>query len=472
MKRTVFLVLISTVLLIGVNAQKRWTLQECIQYALDNNIQIKRQELQTEIAKNDYHQSKMQRLPDLNGTASHNWNFGRNIDRFTNEILTTNVVSDNFAIQSNMVLFSGFQILNSIEQNKYILEKSLKDLEKAKNDISLQIATVFLQILFNEEALEIAKSQLEVTSMQLDKTKRLVDAGNKPKGDLLQMQTQEANEKYNLTAAKNNLQISYLTLIQLLELDSAENFGIQQPDSIMFTNENILSSVNDIYNEAVNKLPEIKSAEYALESSKKGLELARGDYYPKLTLSGAYYTGYSDARQKTVSTTQTPTTIGLVNNDPSMPVIADIINIETGNYPFFEQLKDNNSKAVSIGASIPIFNRFQTKKNVSNAKLRMTDANYNLEQTKKNLYKEVQTAHADASSAYERYNSASEAVISNEESFKYIQQKFDVGLISIFDYNLAKNDLLKAKSNHLQAKYEYIFKIKVLDFYRGLPIQL
>jgi outer membrane protein len=142
------------------------------------------------------------------------------------------------------------------------------------------------------------------------------------------------------------------------------------------------------------------------------------------------------------------------------------------NYPFFEQLKDNNSKVVSLGLSIPIFTRFQTKANVSRAKIQVFDAKYNVEESKKNLYQEIQKAHADATAAFERYNSAQGAVASNEESFKYIQQKFDVGLVSSLDYNLAKNELIKSKSNYIQAKYEYIFKLKVIDFYKGIPIQL
>jgi outer membrane protein len=472
MKRITGILIIVFAFISFVNGQKQWTLEECIKYALENNIQIKRQELQTKIAKNDYKQSEMQRLPDLNGNVSHNWNFGRNVDQFTNEIQTSNVMSDNFAIQSSVTLFSGFQIKNSIEQNKYLYEKSLKDLDKAKNDISLQIATIYLQILFNNEALEIAQSQLDVTKLQLEKTKRLYDVGNKPKGDYLQMQTQEASEKYNVITAKNNLAISYLTLKQILEMDTVSDFVIYRPDSINVTNVNILTSIDDTYDTALSNLPEIKSAELNLKSSEKGLDIARGEYYPKISLSASYFTGYSNARQKLISSSPGSQTIGYVNNDPSLPVLTDIMNIEMGTYPFFEQLKDNNSKAISFGLSIPIFNRFQTRKNVNNAKIRVLDSKYNVDQSKKTLFREIQTAHTEATAAFERFNASNEAVISNTESFKYIQQKYDVGMVSIVDYNIAKNDLIKAKSNFIQAKYEYVFKLKVLDFYKGLPIIL
>ena len=453
-------------------AQKAWTLQECIIYALDNNIQIKRQELQSELAKNNYNQSRYQVLPNLNAGGSHNWNFGRNVDRYTNEITNTTVVSDNVSIQSSVTLFSGFQILNTIQQNRYLMEKSLQDYSKAKNDMCLQIATVFLQILFSEEALTIAESQLEVTSLQVEKTKKLVDVGNKAKGELMQIQAQEASEKYNVITARNNLKIANLTLAQLLELKNDNDFKISRPDSIHFDYKNVVATVDDIYKEAEAKLPEIKTTEYDQKISETALAIARGQRSPTLTLSGSYGSGYSNARQRTDSLGNTISTVGYVNGDLNMPVLFPTQIPYSGKYPFFSQLKDNAYKTLSISLSVPIFNNFVVNKNINNANIRLKDASYGLEQSKKNLYKEIQTAHADAQAAIEKYNAANEAIAYNEESFKYTQQKFDVGLVSSVDYNVAKNSLTKAKSDLIQAKYEYIFKIKVLDFYRGIAITL
>ncbi|HEY4785125.1 MAG TPA: TolC family protein [Bacteroidales bacterium] len=475
MKMKKILFVISVIACLFTNnsqAQKSWTLEECIRYALDNNIQIKRQELQSETMRNNYQQSKFQTLPNLNAGAGHNWNLGRSVDRYTNEITNTTVMSDNFYIQSSVTLFSGFQTINTIQQNKYILEKSLQDYEKAKNDISLQIATAFLQILFSEEALNIAQNQLDVTSLQLEKTQRLVEVGSKAKGDLLQIQAQQANEKYNVVNAKNNLKIANLTLAQLLELKTADDFKISRPDSVKIEYSNVLATVDDIYKEAESKLPQIKSAEYDQRSNEYGLAVARGQRYPKITMTGSYGTGYSDARQKTIGLTPSRTTVGYVNGDANLPVYYDALVPESGNYPFAEQLKDNASKSLSFSLSVPIFNNFQTNYYISNSKIKVKDSEYNLEQSKKGLYADIQKAHADALAALERYNSANEAVVSNEESFKYTQQKYDVGLVSSVDYNVAKNDLTKAKSDLIQAKYEYIFKIKVLDFYRGQPITL
>jgi outer membrane protein len=471
MKRFFFVIVMICFAIHPGKAQKYWTLEECIRYALDNNIQIKRQELQSEISRNSYRQSRYQILPDLNAVGTHEWDFGRNVDAITNEITNTTVAYDAFYLTSSVTLFGGFQIRNTIEQNKYIVQKNLQDIEQTKNDISLQVATVFLQILFNEEALSIAESQLDVTALQLEKTKKLVDVGNKARGELLQIQAQEASERYNMVTAKNNVKVSYLTLAQLLELKNADDFRIQRPDSVTLDFKNVLATVDDIYKEGEVKLPQIKSAEYDQMASEKALSIARGKQYPTLTLSGTYGTGYSNANKKTVGIDTSEYTIGYVEGSHT-PVLTQATSIVTGKYPFWSQLKDNRYKTVEFTLSVPIFNNFQARTNISNAELKLKDALYSMEQTKKSLYKEIQKAHTDAIAALEKYNSANEAVISNEESFKYTQQKFDVGMVSSVDYNVAKNSLTQAKSNLLQAKYEYLFKVKVLDFYRGIPLAI
>ena len=451
---------------------KEWTLSDCINYALDNNIQIKRFGLQTDIATNNYVQSWVQMAPSLNSGAAHNLNYGRNIDKFTNQITNTNITSDNFYVQGAVNLFSGFQVINSIQQNRYLLNASLQDYERAKNDISIQIATVFLQVLQGQEALDVAQKQFEVTHLQLERVQKLVEVGNKAKGDMLEMQAQEANDKYNITVANNNLHIAYLTLAQLLELKYVEDFKIKRPDSVSVANTNVLSSVDDIYKDAEARLPQIKSAENQLRSYEKSLAVTRGQLYPTLTLTGTLGTGYSNARQRATSEMQTNTTVIGYVDGTNQQVINQSTTPVFGNYPFMSQLKDNRSTTVALNLNIPLFNQLQVQKNIRNAKVRTIDADYNLQQTKKSLYQEIQKAHADAVAAFEQFNSANEAVIENEELFKYNQQKFDVGMISSVDFNIVKNTLTKAQSDLIQAKYLYIFKVKVLDFYRGVQIVL
>jgi outer membrane protein len=443
MKRTIVALFLFALAAISLFAQKQWTLQECIQYAMDNNLQVKRQELQSQVNQKDYTQSKFNRLPEIYGEATNTWNSGRSFDNLSGSIVS-NYMSTNFEISGSALLFGGFQVKNTIEQNRYILEKSLQDYQKTKNDISLQIATAYLQILFNQEALYIAQSQFDVVKLQAEKTKKLVDAGSKSRGELLQMQAQQANENYNVVNAQNNLNISNLTLIQLLELKDTSNFSIFVPDSIKIEGMALTTSIQDVYQTAESSMPEVKSAEMALHSTEQSLQISKSGYSPQLYLYAGYSTGYLNTLKK-------------ANN---------------ANYPFIDQLTDNNNKYVSLYLKVPIFSKMENHTNVSKSRLKILDAQYYLEQTKKNLYQEIQKAHADALAAFERFNSAKDAVTYNEEAFKYIEQKYNLGVVGSVDYNASKNDLIKSKSNLLQAKFEYIFKLKVLDFYKGIPLVL
>lgn len=421
-----------------VDAQKIWSLEDCINYAHENNIQLKRQKLYAEVSENNYKQSKSEVLPNLNAGGGYGLNYGHSLDITTYEYVDENTKSGNLYTRSSVPLFKGLQNYNTIRQNEFNLQKNLEDVEKAKNDITLNIATAYLQILFSMELLDVAESQLEVTSQQIEKTEKLVDVGNVAKSQLLDIKAQAASEQVSLINAENNLKIAYLSLTQLLDLDSTEGFIILKPAYLNVDTITILESVEEVYMEAVVSLPQIKSAEYQLKSSEYSFEIAKGYRYPSLDLNAGFSTFFSSTLPLDYST----------------------------------QLENNISTDISIGLSIPIFNRFTTKYAIQNAKINVLDSRFFLELEKQNLYKEIQQAHADAIGALEKYNASKEAVAFNEESFNYTAQKFEVGLISSVDYNVAKNNLFIAKSNMLQAKYEYIFKTKILDFYIGEPIVL
>lgn len=429
------------------SAQKVWTLEECIRHAQENNIQIKRQELMTEVSKNDHFQSKMNLLPDLGAGWNHQFGSGRTLS--TDSIyrwVNTNVQEGSMGIQSEMNLFRGFRDMNAISKSKFDLKKSLADLDKAKNDISMNIAAGYLQVLLDEELYQVAKSQVELTQLQVERNKKLVEVGNVARGNLLEMQAQLAREQVNLTNAQNSQTIDYLTLTQMLELDSVGDFKIYHPENLTIDESVPLQSVQDIYAAAEANMPEVKSSEYELESRKKDLAIQKGALSPSLSLQALYYTRYN-------------------------PDAVDYTNPQA-EYTFTDQLKDKKYKQLSLNLSVPIFNRFNTRTNISNSKIAVEDAEYSLVQTKKVLYKTIQQAHADAKAAYDNFVSRREAVVSSEEAFKYTQQKYEVGLSSAVDFNIAKNNLSKAKSDFAQAKYEYIFKTKILDFYKGTPLKI
>ncbi len=423
--------------------QSPWTLEGCIDYALKNNIQIKQSELGTELSQSNLLQSKGNLLPSINANASHTYNYGRRIDPFTNSFATTQVVSENIFASADFSLFNGLQNINTIQQNKYNYLASKSDVDKMKNDVALNIATAYLQILYNMDAADNARNQMGIANAQVERTKKLVDAGVTAKGTLLDIQSQLALEELNLTNAQNQLDISYLSLVQLLNLSSVDGFSIVKPN-LEIANESLLAvSPSQIYTTAIGTLPEIKSAEYKVKAADKGIDAAWGGLSPRLSFSASYGTGYSGAS----------------------------VNAMNEKIPFSEQYRNNVNQSFGFSLSIPIFNRFQTKTFIDKSRIQKLNSDLTVELTKLQVQKNIQQAYADANAGLKKYNASIKAVDAMQESFKYTEQKFNVGMVNTNDYNDAKNKLIKAQSDLLQAKYEYVFKTKVLDFYQGKPFK-
>lgn len=454
-------------------SQKEWTLEDCINYALENNISVKRQELAALTAEQNHLQSYMELLPNLNANGQHYYNAGKAINYETYEYTDQNFQGGSLSLNSEITIFSGLQNFNSIKKAKYDLMAQLESVEKIKNDITLNIATAYLQILLNIELKDNAEKQLDITLEQIEKTKRLVEIGNAAKGDLLQIESQAAMEKATLTDAANNLKISYLTLSQLLNLDSSEDFKISIPIITDITLNEDLASVAAIFNEAINLLPEIKGAEYSVESSIKNVAVSKGTLSPTLTFGYQYSSRYNELSSKLDSMTYglsaypTGVTEGGENiyNFAGTSYYAD-------SYSYLDQISDNASHAVYVALRIPIFNKWRNKNRIEQAKITLSDSKLNLDLQKQNLYKNIQQARAQAIAALERYKANLEAVESMEEAFRYTEQKYEVGLVDILEYKTAKNNLNKTKSDLAQAKYEYIFKTKILEFYQGEQITL
>jgi outer membrane protein len=433
--------------------EKIWSLEECIKYAIDNNIQIKQQVLQTMVQENALEQSKLNLLPTINGQASHNFSFNRTLDQTTYQYVDQNGQTDQFYVGGNLNLFNGLQNYNTIKKNKSQLLASELDLQSIKDNISLNIALAYLQILLNRELVTTTGNQLQITRQQIEKTKKMYNAGSVAKGNLLQIEAQAASEELQLINLENQLDISYLTLTQMLELESPEGFHIVTPVISVDTNTIITGNIDEIFRQAQGLRPEIKSAELNLQASELDLKIAQGGRSPRLSMSHTVSTMYSNIRKK------------VVGGD----YITGLIYEE---YPFSEQLNDNLSYGVGFSLNIPILNGWQVNKNISNSKINIDNYRYNLEAEKKRLYKNIQQAYADAVASLKKYSASMKAVASMEESFRYTEQKFDVGMVTPVDYNAAKTQLLNAQSDMAQAKYEFIFKTKVLDFYKGLPLNL
>lgn len=428
-----------------VFAQKVWTLEDCINYALENNIQIKQSKLQIESVQADLKQSKYEFAPTLNGSSSLSYTWRGSVDP-TNTYINDNTMRADFGMNSGVTLFGGFQKINTVKQNELAYTSSLFDSEKMENDIALQLTGAYLNILFNHEMLLVAQNQSEITKQQIERTQKLVDAGTLPKGDLLEIEAQGLVEEVNVIRADNNLSLSYLDLLQILDLSANEEFEIETPDIPISEELSVIPS-EQVYANAVNFMPEIKRAELDVLSANRSVQIAKGAAYPSLSLRGGLSTSYYDSR--------------LVDYTAPNPVVM----------AFWDQLSDNLSKYLTLSLNVPIFNAYQTTTRIKQAEILNMNSKFNLELTKNTLRKSIEQKYFDAIAAYKTYHANKATVKSLKESFKYTEEKFTLGMLNSVDYNLAKSRLTQSESELLRAKYDYIFKTKILDFYMGVPLK-
>ncbi len=448
-----------------------WTLEDCVTHARENNLRIQQQRLGVDVAQENLRQSQASRFPSLNAGASHSYNWGRTLDPVTNEFVTDRVQTNNFSLASGVTLFSGFQVRNSIERDRYELESSRLDVETMEKDISLAVASAYLQILFSKELVEVAANQLDITQQQVERTARLVDAGTLARGSLLTIEAQKASEELQLVDAENQLRIAYLDLVQLLDLREDMDFAIEVPDIEIIPSETVDYSPLQLYDTAVQIQPDIRSAEMQVLSAEKGYEIARGGRYPQLSLRGSLGTGYSEARLEVAEMIETdPQQIGQTASGEA--VFAPSFDIETRIIPFWDQIDENLNRSVGLNLQIPIFNNYQVRNNISQSKIFLENVRLQRQIVRDELYKTIEQSHQDAHAALQRYKATEKNVEALEESFRYTEQRFNVGMANTLEYNDAKNRLATAQSELLQAKYEYVFRVQILDFYIGNPISL
>jgi outer membrane protein len=422
---------------IGLSAQaKLWTLDECIQYAIEHNVGIRQMELQKDNAEIDLNTAKMSRLPNLAASIGQNWNFGYGASGQDNVNRTENSASTSFSISSSTPLFTGFRIPNEIAKNKLDLKAAVENLEKAKEDIALNVTSLFLQALFNKELLKVNDEQLKLTQTQVEKTKFLVQSGKSPQSQLYDIEAQAAKDEVSLIQAQNNVALALLDLSQSLELEGDTPFDIAIPESGIDATDYRLQPVSLVYANAVKSKPAVKAQKYRIESAEKTLSIAQSGYWPTLNLGMGYRSSYYYLYgQQNVS--------------------------------FNEQFKKRGSEYIELGLSIPIFNRFSVRNQVRSAKINISNQQWELENVKKTLYKEIQTAYLNATAAQQKYLASGKAVKAAGESFQYAQERYEVGKSSVFEFNEAKNRLVQAQSEQIQAKYDYVFRVKILEFYNG-----
>ena len=434
----IFLIIAWSLTSICLQAQEVWNLQKCISYAIEHNLSIKRQEATLDQNKVDLNTAQCSRLPNVNGSVGQSFNFGRALQA-DNTYGNRNTQSTNFSIGTNIPLFTGLQIPNNIALAKLNLKAAIEDLNKAKEDISIQVTSYYLQVLFNEELAKVAHNQVTLSKEQLERKVAFFKNGKSSEAEVYEAKSRLAQDEMSAIQADNNYQLALLDLAQALELPTPEGFRIAAPQIEDITGT--LSLPDDVYAQALLNKPSIKAAQYRLEGASKSIRIAQSGWFPQLNFSAGLSTNYYN-----------------------------ISGIE--NASFSRQWHQNFNKYLQFSLSIPLFNRFETRNRVKSARIQRNALSWQLEESKKTLYKEIQQAYYNAIASEAKYKSSRTASEAAEATFKLMSEKYANGKATATEYNEMRTSWMKALSDHIQARYDYLFRSKILEFYQGVPLEL
>lgn len=452
---------------------KKWTLQECVDYALKNNISIQQTDLDNKTAAIDKTAAFGNFLPSINANASHSWNIGLNQNITTGLLENQTTQFTSAGLNANVAIYNGLQNQNRLRRANLAIIAAQFQLTKMKDDVSLNIANAFLQILFNKENLKVQKELLAADKLQLNRTTELVNAGVVARGDLLDSKATVASDEQKIVAAENTLFISKLSLAQLLQLEDFQNFDIVDTDYEAKESATMLETPEAILARAKQERVELKIAKTNLEIAQKDITIAKGAYMP--TLSGFYSfssrVGYSDQIVGVVPNSQNPTSIiGQVEGTGQNVLQPNFSTVLGKPNPFFDQFSDNKGHSFGLQLSIPILNGFSVKNSVARSKVAYERSQIASKQTELDLERNIYTAVTDAKGALNAYEAAVTALEARTEALNYAKEKYDVGMMNSFDYNQAQTLYSNAQSEVLRTKYDSIFKVKVVEFYFGIPI--
>lgn len=427
----------------GLQAQEAWSLRRCIDYAIEHNIDIRQSENAARQSEVEVNTAKWARLPSINGNANQSWNWGRtqtavpdeNTGDYSTVYVNTSSNGTNMSLSASVPLFTGLQIPNEYALAKLNLKAATADLQKAKDDISINVASYYLQVLFNKELHQVALGQVALSKEQLERISRLAELGKASPAEVAEAKSRVAQDEMTAVQTNNDYQLALLDLSQLIELETPEGFVLEEPAVQLELTP--LTPPDDIYQSAVVNKPSIQAAQYRLEGSRHSIRIAQSGFYPQLSLNGSLGTSY----------------------------------YSTINRTFNQQMGDNFSKYVGLSLSVPIFNRLSTRNRVRTARLQRENYALQLDNAKKTLYKEIQQAWYSATASESKYTSSRAATEASQASFQLMNEKYINGQAIAVEYNEAKQNLMKAQSDELQAKYDYLFRTKILDFYKGIPIE-
>ena len=450
-------------------------LQECIEIAQKNNILVRQGQLQVQTSELQYRQSKLNRYPSLNAFITQGLNFGRSINQGTNEFTNQAVRSNNIQLSSSVPIFQGYQLKNQINQNEAIVTATQKELAATQNNVVLDVIQQYLNVLTGAEQLAIAKRQVETSQIQLDRTQKLVNAGSVPEANLYEIRATLANDQLTVVNAQNTVDLAKLALLQVMNLPAGQTFEIEfinLPDPRI---ERYMNSAQEVFETAQSTQPQIQGADLRVESARRGVAVARAGLYPRLTLNGSLSSIYSSVGLQrfvadgTIVETETGAFVN-VSGGGVQPVLAAQPGGRLENFSFTEQLNNNLNRSLSLNLNIPIFNSRTVRTNIINATLQQQNARLTADNTRLQLRQQIETAYTNLLASSNRYQATEASVASLEQAFRAAESRFNAGAINPIDYNIAKARLDNARAQLVQAKYDYVFRTKILDFYQNKPL--
>jgi outer membrane protein len=472
-KTTLICAFLFSTLSFKANAQEVITLQKAIDLALERNLTIKQAQFTEALSDEDLKQAKYNQLPNLTAAPQGGFNFGRNIDQSTYQFINQRILQFYGNISSQVTLFQGGQLRNQIIQNKLTLDANKTATTKVKNDLVLNVVTTFLQVLTNQDLVKASQQQIDIAKLTLERAQKNFNVGNQTLADLSQAKAQLSTADLNYTNAENQLELSLLTLKQYMEMSPAIDISVEKPDISKLTDIKTIYDPQDVLKTALGVNPDVLLAEAQQRTAEQAIKVAKGTYYPTVTLVGQAGSNFSDAKNTLASATAngTFTPIGIVQNTQQVVVQPGFTQVYKSN-PFFTQLSDNFNQAIAINLQIPIFNRFSSRTQVRKAKIQAQNAQVGAQLARNNLSKIIYQAVWDVKAAEKKYQSTIQTYQANKDAFNIIQQRFTVGLVNSLDYNTSLTNLNKSQFDMIEAQYQVIFRSKVIDYYLGNPITL
>jgi outer membrane protein len=447
------------------------SLKECIELAIKNNLDVQRSNLQTQTAKVYWQQARANLLPDLNANVNQGANQGRNINPYTNQYIDQNISFGNYGLSSNLTLFNGLSIQNNIKQNRTAFEASGMEEQQKKDNVTLNVILAYLTLLSNEDLLDVSRAQLEVSKKQVERLDILNKDGAITPSDLYDLKGQLANDNVTVVNNLNNMETNRLNLVQLLNINYSKDIDVQRLtlDQINFGYD---SSSEDIYKTAAANLAIIKAVDLRQKSASYGVKVAKGLQYPSLVLSGGIYSNYSSAAttQQLTGTTYVDNGSYVEANGTKVPVYDPQNQYISNKIMFGDQFKNNRNTSVSLGLRIPILNAFQTRTKIRVAKIQEKDADVIASSARIQLQQNVEQAYVNMIAAEKRYGALSDQVEAYKESFRISEVRFTAGSINSVDYLVAKNNFDRSNVNLIIARYDYVLRTKILDYYQGRPL--